>query len=353
MNTVVSQAIATGLPVITTNHSGLPEQVINGRNGLVVPEADPEALAEAITRMIEHPELWPTYGRFGRYVAETKYDSRKLTPLQLEYYARLAARPSGAAKQRDITRIWSDCWQLAPPDAPSALHSRFTDEALRAIGASISQSDRMLLETGCGTGRFCALLAARLPSSVVVGVDISDPALAVATQIGALVGSENLVFSRANLFQLPFAESSFDIVFSEGVIQHFSSEASPTYVDALREMVRVTKVGGKVIVSVVNWYCWPHTLYKWYLSWRNKPYEYGYEKSFRAGELVKLFEDTGLRHIELSGYYASYGFYRLAIRFGLPRLFRVLGRVTDMFDRGWISRRFGFELVIKGEKSAA
>jgi len=89
MNVIVSQALATGLPVITTNHSGLPEQVLDGRNGRVVPEGDVVALAEVIVYLMEHSELWPEYGQFGRAHIVDMYDSRKLIDRQVEYYLSL------------------------------------------------------------------------------------------------------------------------------------------------------------------------------------------------------------------------------------------------------------------------
>ena len=89
MNTIVSQALATGLPVITTNHSGLPEQVINGRNGAVVPEGDFEALADQIQFLMSRPDLWAELGRFGRKHVLDNYDSKKLIDQQIGCYIRL------------------------------------------------------------------------------------------------------------------------------------------------------------------------------------------------------------------------------------------------------------------------
>jgi len=91
MNVIVSQALATGLPVITTNHSGLPEQVLDGKNGAIVSEGDFEALAEVILFLMEHSELWPEYGRFGRTHALENYDSKKLIDQQVEYYLGLVS----------------------------------------------------------------------------------------------------------------------------------------------------------------------------------------------------------------------------------------------------------------------
>jgi colanic acid/amylovoran biosynthesis glycosyltransferase len=89
MNVIISQALASGLPVITTRHSGLPEQVIDGENGFLVNEGDYEALAERILYMIEHPEIWAKLGRFGRLYVEKNYNSKVLIERQVSIYERL------------------------------------------------------------------------------------------------------------------------------------------------------------------------------------------------------------------------------------------------------------------------
>jgi glycosyltransferase involved in cell wall biosynthesis len=54
---VILEAMAVGLPVITTSVSGIPEVVQDGHNGLFVPERDPKALATAIARVLTDPVL--------------------------------------------------------------------------------------------------------------------------------------------------------------------------------------------------------------------------------------------------------------------------------------------------------
>ena len=89
MNVSISQALATGLPVIATRHSGFPEQVIDGVNGFIVPEGYVKALADAIVKMIEHPELWTQFGRAGREHVIKNYNADTLMDKQVEIYKSL------------------------------------------------------------------------------------------------------------------------------------------------------------------------------------------------------------------------------------------------------------------------
>ncbi|MDH3686167.1 MAG: glycosyltransferase [Myxococcales bacterium] len=60
---VVVEAAATGLPVVGTRHGGIPEVVEDGATGFLVPEGAPEALAEALSRLAESPEVRVDLGR--------------------------------------------------------------------------------------------------------------------------------------------------------------------------------------------------------------------------------------------------------------------------------------------------
>jgi len=99
MNLVVSQGLATGLPVIATRHSGLPEQVIDGENGFLVDEGDYEALAERILELSRHPELLAELGAAGRKRVDERYNAATLLERQIEEYGKLtrAASSNGRA----------------------------------------------------------------------------------------------------------------------------------------------------------------------------------------------------------------------------------------------------------------
>lgn len=86
MNVIITQALATGLPVITTRHSGLPDQVKDGFNGFLVDEGDYVALAEKILYLIEHSSLLAEFGRNGRRHVEEKYNSKFIIEKQINIY---------------------------------------------------------------------------------------------------------------------------------------------------------------------------------------------------------------------------------------------------------------------------
>lgn len=70
----LKEAMAMGLPVVSTHHAGIPELVEDGKSGYLVPQYDPKALAEKIACLIEHPEKWPKMGKIGRKKVEQEFD---------------------------------------------------------------------------------------------------------------------------------------------------------------------------------------------------------------------------------------------------------------------------------------
>lgn len=86
---VLKEAMAMGLPVIGTLHSGIPELIEDGVSGFLVPERDADALAEKLSYLIDRPEIWPEMGRAGRAQVEENYDIHKLNDRLVEIYQQL------------------------------------------------------------------------------------------------------------------------------------------------------------------------------------------------------------------------------------------------------------------------
>ncbi|MGH9136481.1 MAG: glycosyltransferase [Acidimicrobiales bacterium] len=64
--TVVLEAMASGVPTVTTALNGLSDAVVDERTGLLVPERDPNALADAVQRLLAHPAWAGALGQAGR-----------------------------------------------------------------------------------------------------------------------------------------------------------------------------------------------------------------------------------------------------------------------------------------------
>lgn len=255
--------------------------------------------------------------------------------------------------------IWDKNWQKQFKASPELIiNSKFTKEAFKNFKNFITHKDTLILETGFGTGRLCCLLAKEYPKARIIGIDTSSDSFKVAQKVKNFLKIKNVFFKKGNLFTIPFKNDLFDVVFNEGVIEHFPLNNENNYNNAIKEMIRVTKEEGKIIVAVPNWYNFPHTFYKWFLKKTGQNYVYGYEKSFKHKELFELFEKNGLVNIEMSGFYPAYGFYRLSGRF-LGRIFKLFGIIIDasqiLFDailKKKFSNFFGFEILIKGIKKS-
>lgn len=88
---VLQEAQAMGIPVLATLHNGLPEGVVDGNTGFLVPERDADALAQKLEYLIEHPEMWAEMGRAGREFVARTFDIRMLNRQLDEIYKKCAA----------------------------------------------------------------------------------------------------------------------------------------------------------------------------------------------------------------------------------------------------------------------
>jgi SAM-dependent methyltransferase len=104
------------------------------------------------------------------------------------------------------------------------------------------ERDRLILDAGCGTGGNISWLARYAGNGRVIGIDLAAEALkfCAVSQQGSLV--------RASTTDLPFADSSFDLVTSFDVLVQLPGEGADE--QGMREIYRVLRSGGVAFVRV-------------------------------------------------------------------------------------------------------
>lgn len=89
---VLFGAYAFGRPVVATRCGGLAEYVRHGRTGLLVPVADPQALASALIDLLSDPERCSRMGEEARVWSQTEFSWSRIASLTGESYARVSAQ---------------------------------------------------------------------------------------------------------------------------------------------------------------------------------------------------------------------------------------------------------------------
>ncbi len=107
-----------------------------------------------------------------------------------------------------------------------------------------SCNEGRLLDAGCGSGKYA--IALRMRGFDVVGVDVSLDALRIARERGS--GRKiDIPLLAANVYQLPFQDGSFDVVWCYGVLQHLLLNERELTV---REFWRVLSHDGMLFLEV-------------------------------------------------------------------------------------------------------
>ncbi len=109
----------------------------------------------------------------------------------------------------------------------------------------ISSGDH-ILDVACGTGN-TAITAARTKGAKVTGIDFTPEMLTQAKMEADLAGTEDIEWKEGDVEDLPFEDESFDVVLSS-----FGHMFAPNPEVAIKEMLRVTKSGGRIAFAT-----WP------------------------------------------------------------------------------------------------
>lgn len=185
----------------------------------------------------------------------------------------------------------------------------------------------------------------------VVGLDLSR-VVAFQARRNARANGHAPALLRADIRELPFAAGSFDVVYTMGTIEHIDE-----YREAIREIHRVLKPGGRAVIGVPHkWDLFLRPLMVWVLDAFGQ-YLYAPEKSFSGAELRRDVEQAGLRVVERTGILTLPGFLRMADLFlytrGIP-----LYRLSPLFlapfqyvETRWRwPGRFGYLLTVVADK---
>ena len=145
----------------------------------------------------------------------------------------------------------------------------------------------LVLDAGCGEGRHCFGMLGR--GARVVGFDLDFDTMRDASKrlrkeaaSSASLGE----MAQGNIFQLPFADATYDRVICSEVMEHVHS-----YQDAARELARVTKPGGKLAITIPT-----ETSEHLYLRMGDEYFESpgGHIRIFKPRQLATALSKAGL-----------------------------------------------------------
>jgi ubiquinone/menaquinone biosynthesis C-methylase UbiE len=145
--------------------------------------------------------------------------------------------------------------------------SSSTEESMMKLGI---KPDMKVVDIGCGTGSVSFMISPMVGElGQVVGVDSNQYAINYCNEIARSQGILNAKFIISDATSLDFESHAFDVSYSRFLFQHVKDASQ-----ALREMVRVTKPGGVVMVEdcdLFTWLLYPKNesvskLWHWYES---------------------------------------------------------------------------------------
>ena len=84
--TIIAQAMAAQCPVVASGVGGIPELIMNGENGFLVPPGDEQTLADRLTTLLESPELCKYMGGRGREIALERFEPTSVARKTVEAY---------------------------------------------------------------------------------------------------------------------------------------------------------------------------------------------------------------------------------------------------------------------------
>jgi glycosyltransferase involved in cell wall biosynthesis len=87
--TVLLEAAASGRAIVATDVPGCRDVVVDGSTGLLVPQQDPTALAEALETLINNPNMRKAMGKAGREIVDRRFSTTRINDETYRIYQKL------------------------------------------------------------------------------------------------------------------------------------------------------------------------------------------------------------------------------------------------------------------------
>ncbi|MFP4242390.1 MAG: methyltransferase domain-containing protein [Chitinispirillaceae bacterium] len=173
------------------------------------------------------------------------------------------------------------------------------------------RSDSRILDAGCGPGIDTAVLSESFSQEgTTVGIDIDLHMVKDAYARSA----RNVLYNQSSICQLPFKTGYFDACRSERVFQHL-----PSPEDALREMIRVTRKGGRIVVVDTDHSAMSVDTPEVDIEWRlRRIHTERFQHGYAGRSLYRLFRKAGMSNVEVKSFVihtTSYPVFRFACEF--------------------------------------
>jgi SAM-dependent methyltransferase len=232
-------------------------------------------------------------------------------------------------------RFWTEF--SSPLAMQLAIHTESRRPLLKMLAGMLPEGGLgRILEVGCGTALDSCLLATGHGRLRAFACDLSEQAVRVAEKNARDLDAHLYTFV-GDLMSLPFSDGSFDLLFSQGVLEHFPDPAP-----AMREQVRVLRPGGALVVDVPQKFNL-YTLRK-HQAMRDNRWPWGWETEYSAQELRAWAPHYGLEVCGAVGYQHGRVVDRLVIhphRVVHRRLAKWRGKNgTNGYQPGWLARRW-------------
>ena len=211
-----------------------------------------------------------------------------------------SSRPDGKESRLEH---WESFWQ--EKQQVEEVYSN-ADRILRNILAVTDVRGKRILEIGAGTGRDSFPLSER--GAEIVQLDYSQQSLRILKNLAQQQNIDALIVG-GDAFALPFRDGTFDIVFHQGLLEHFHKLQADAL---LQENVRVLKKGGYLLVDVPQRFH-AYTLAKHALMAVNRWFA-GWERSFSIHELRQVLMKLELTPVRSYGEWMYPSFFYRALR---------------------------------------